>query len=457
MKIVVLGAGQVGGTLIENLVGEKHNITLVDTNEARLKDLKERIDIATVTGHASHPEVLHAAGAEDADMIIAVTDSDEINMIACQTAYSLFNTPTKIARIRSPEYSNYRELFSESNIPIDVFINPEELVTDYVKELIDHPGALQVLNFAEGKIKLVAVQPHYGGVLVGKKLSSLREQFPNLEARVAAIFRRDHLVPLTGSTVIEVGDEVFFIAASEDIEIIMQGLRRAVEPYKKIIIAGGGNIGVRVAEILEEDYQVKIIDHNEERCKYLAETLDKATVLLGNASEKELLISENIENTDVFCAVTNDDEVNIMASMQAKRLGVRQTMALITRTAYVDLIEGSGINIAISPQLASISSILAYLRRGDVANVHSLRRGAAEAIEAVAHGDKKTSKVVGRTLSEIKLPKCTTIGAIIREDKVIIPHHDTAIEPEDHVILFVADKKYTRDVEKLFQVAVTFF
>ena len=457
MKIVVLGAGQVGGTLVENLVGEKHNITRVDTNAIRLKDLKERIDIATVTGHASYPSVLRAAGAEDADMIIAVTDSDEINMIACQTAYSLFNTPTKIARIRSPEYFNYRELFDESHIPIDVFINPEELVTDYVKELIEHPGALQVLNFAKGKIKLVAVQPRYGGVLVGKKLASLREQFPNVEVRVAAIFRRDHLLPLTGSTVIEVGDEVFFIAASEDIQTIMQGLRRAIEPYKKVIVAGGGNIGVRVAETLEDKHQVKIIDHNEERCKYLAEHLNKTTVLLGNASEKELLISENIENTDVFCAVTNDDEVNIMACMQAKRLGVRQTMALITRTAYVDLIEGSGINIAISPQLASISTILAYLRRGDVVNVHSLRRGAAEAIEAIAHGDAKTSKAVGRTLSEIKLPKCTTIGAIIRDDKVIIPHHDTAIQPEDHVILFVADKKYIRDVEKLFQVAVTFF
>ncbi len=457
MKIVVLGAGQVGGTLVENLAGEKHNITLIDTNEHRLNDLKERIDIATITGHASHPSVLQAAGIADADMIIAVTDSDEINMIACRVAYSLFNTPTKIARIRSPEYFNCPELFSETSIPIDVFINPEELVTGYIKELIEHPGALQVLNFAENKIKLVAVQPHYGGVLVGKKLASLREQFPGVEARVAAIFRRDHLVPLTGDTVIEIGDEVFFIAASKDIETIMHGVRRAIEPYKKIILAGGGNIGFRTAQTLENNYQVKIIDHNETRCKYLAEHLDKTTVLLGNASEKELLISENIESTDVFCAVTNDDEVNIMACMQAKRLGVRQTMALITRTAYVDLIEGSGINIAISPQLASISSILAYLRRGDVVNVHSLRRGAAEAIEAIAHGDKKTSKVVGRTLSEIKLPKATTIGAIIREDKVIIPHHDTEIASEDHVILFVADKKYTHDVEKLFQVAVTFF
>jgi trk system potassium uptake protein TrkA len=456
MKIVILGAGQVGGTLVENLVGEKHDITLVDRNAARLKELKERIDIGTVTGHAAYPSVLRAAGADGADMIIAVTDSDEINMIACQAAYSLFHTPTKIARIRSPEYFNCKELFGENKIHIDVFINPEKLVTNYVKELIAHPGALQVLSFADGLVKLVAVQPHYGGFLVGKKLASLPEHFPDVELRVAAIFRQDHLVELSGDTVIKVGDEVFFIAASEDIAPIMHGLRRVIEPYKKIMLVGGGNIGSRIAKALEDDYQVKVIDHNPEQCQYLAEYLNKATVLLGSASDKELLVNENIENTDVFCAVTNDDEANIMACMQAKRLGVRQTMALITRTAYVDLIEGSGINIALSPQQASISSILAYLRRGDVVNVHSLRRGAAEAIEAVAHGDKKTSKVVGRTLAEIKLPKFTTIGAIVRNSKVIIPHHDTIIESEDHVILFLANKKYISDVEKLFQVAVTF-
>ncbi len=456
MKIVILGAGQVGGTLVENLVGEKHDITLVDRDAARLKELKERIDIATVAGHAAYPNVLREAGADDADMIIAVTDSDEINMIACQAAYSLFHTPTKIARIRSPEYFNCKELFGENKIHIDVFINPEKLVTNYVKELIAHPGALQVLSFADGLVKLVAVQPHYGGFLVGKKLSSLQEQFPDVELRIAAIFRQDHLVELSGDTVIKVGDEVFFIAASEDITPIMHGLRRVIEPYKKIMVVGGGNIGSRIAKALEDGYQVKVIDHNPEHCQYLAEYLNKATVLLGNASDKELLINENIEHTDVFCAMTNDDEANIMACMQAKRLGVRQTMALITRTAYVDLIEGSGINIALSPQQASISSILAYLRRGDVVNVHSLRRGAAEAIEAIAHGDKKTSKVVGRTLAEIKLPKFTTIGAIVRDSKVIIPHHDTTIESADHVILFVANKKYISDVEKLFQVAVTF-
>lgn len=456
MKIIILGAGQVGGTLAESLVNEKHDISIVDSDASKLKELKERLDVGIVTGHAAHPSVLRTAGAADADMLIAVTDSDETNMVACQVAFALFHTPTKIARIRSPEYINCKELFGEKSIPIDVFINPENLITNYVKELIEYPGSLQVLNFADNLVKLVAVQPHYGGILVGKKLSALHEQFPKVEMRVAAIFRGDSLIPLTGSTVIEIGDEVFFIAASNAIKTIMQALRRVVEPYKKIMIVGGGNIGSRLAAALEDDYQVKVIDHTPDRCQYLSEYLNKATVLLGDAADKQLLISENIEAVDVFCAVTNDDEANIMACMQAKQLGVRQTMALITRTGYVDLIEGSGINIALSPQYASISGILTHLRRGDIVNVHSLRRGAAEAIEAIAHGDQHSSKVIGRTLAEIKLPKCTTIGAIVRASKVIIPHHDTTIEPEDHVILFVADKKYIRDVEKLFQVAATF-
>ena len=376
-------------------------------------------------------------------------------MVACQIAFSLFRTPTKIARIRSPEYFNCEKIFGENNLHIDVFINPEDLLTDYVKELIEHPGALQVLNFADNLVKLVAIQPRYGGILVGKKLSSLREELP-LPMRIAAIFRENSLIELTGSTIIEVGDVVFFIAQTKDTKPIMHALRRVIHPYKKIVIGGGGNVGAKIAIALEAEHQVKIIEKKQDRCQYLSETLNKATVLLGNATNKELLISENIEETDVFCAVTNDDEANIMACMQAKRFGVKQTMALINRTAYIDLIEGSGINIALSPQHASISKILRYLRHGDIVSVHSLRHGAAEAIEAIAHGDKQSSKVIGLSLSEINLPKCTTIGAIVRNTEVIIPHHDTTIEAGDHVILFVANKKYIRNVERLFQVSATF-
>lgn len=456
MKIVILGAGQVGGSLAENLVTENHEITLVDIDEERLAELQNRLDLNTVVGRCSYPNVLRQAGVDDADMVIAVTDNDESNMVACQVAYSLFNVPTKIARIRSPHYFIRKELFGRDDLPIDVFISPEQLVTNYVQQLIMHPGALQVLDFADGKVKLVAVKPYYGGPLLGKSLAKLREYLGGIEARVAAIFRNDRSIPLDGSTVIEVGDEVFFITASENAYIIMSALRRVEEPYKRIMIAGGGNIGLRLAEALEKKYQVKLIDHNRKRCVCLAESLKNTVVLCGGCSDKELLINENIEQVDVFVAVTNDDEDNIISCLQAKRLGAKQVMALITRTAYVDLIEGGPINIAISPQQATVGTILKYMRRGDIVNVHSLRRGAAEAIEAIAHGDKKTSKVVGRDLRQIKLPKDTTIGAIVRNEEVIIPHHDTVIQSKDHVILFVANKKHIRNVEKLFQVSAGF-
>jgi len=457
MKIIILGAGQVGTSLAENLVQENHDITIVDTNEGHLNELQEKFDLRTVCGRASYPGVLEEAGGRDAEMIIAVTDDDEVNMVACQVAYSLFKTPKKIARLRSQEYFLRDELFGSDDLPIDVFISPEQLVTGYMQQLIIHPGALQVLDFANGKVKLVAVKPYYGGPLLGKSIMKLREYLPDVDTRVAAIFRNDRSIPLDGSTEIEIGDEVFFITASENTHTIMAALRPAEEPYKRIMIAGGGNIGGRLAEVLEDDYHVKIIDHNRATCKKLSERLNSVTVLCGDCCDKELLINENIEHVDVFCAITNDDEDNIIACLQAKRLGAKQVMALITRTAYVDLIEGGVINIAISPQLTTVGSILTHIRQGDVVNVHSLRRGAAEAIEAVAHGDRSTSKVVGRTLMEIKLPKGTTIGAIVREDEVIIPHRDTAIAPEDHVILFVSDKKHIKDVERLFQVSPSFF
>jgi trk system potassium uptake protein len=457
MKIIILGAGQVGGTLAEHLAREENDITLVDIHPERLKELQTRLDIRTITGSAAYPNILQQAGAESADMLIAVTCSDEVNLVACQIAYQLFRTPTKIARIRSQQYLNHQELLFESGIfSVDVAISPEQLVTDSIKRLIEYPGALQVLDFAEGRVQLVAIRPYFGGPLVGKNLQDIHAYFPDLQAKVAAIYRANRSIPLNNDTFIEIGDEVFFIAPHHQIREVMSALRRLDNPYKRIIIAGGGNIGFRLAKALENDYQVKLIDHNAKRTMHIAEALHKATVLLGDATDRELLLSEDIDNADVFCALTNDEEVNIMSSMQAKRLGVRHVMALITRAAYVDLIEGGDIDTAISPQHATIGRILAYIRRGDIVNVHSLRRGAAEAIEIIAHGDKDTSKVIGRKISEIKLPKETTIGAIVRDHKVIIPDEETILETEDHVILFLVDKHYLKDVEYLFQVNVTF-
>jgi trk system potassium uptake protein TrkA len=458
MKIVILGAGQVGGSVAHILASEANDVTVVDANAERLQILQDRLDIRTVAGHASHPSVLEQAGMADADMLIALTDNDEVNMVACQIAYTLFNTPQRIARVRSGGYFSYKDqLLNDQALPIDVLISPEQLVTDYIQRIIEHPGALQVLDFAEGQVRLMGVRAYEGSSLVGQALRVLPDRMPGIETRVAAIFRQGRPIMPEGNTLIEADDEVFFIAARKNARAIVGELRKLDRMVKRLIIAGGGHIGARLAQGLEDRFQVKVIEHNPVTARRLSEQLSRAIVLQGDAADENLLRQENIENMDVFCAVTNDDEANILSAMLAKRMGAHKVMALINRVSYVDLVESSGIiDVAISPQQATIGSLLTHVRRGHVAKVHSLRRGAAEAIEAVAHGDYKTSKVVGRRLDEIRLPPGTTIGAVAREDEVIICHHDTMIQADDHVILFLIDKKRVPEVERLFTPAPTF-
>ena len=456
MKIIVLGAGQVGSTVAENLSSEANDITIVDQDAERLRNLQDHLDVRTVTGNASHPGVLARAGAKDADLILAVTSSDETNMVACQVAYTLFQTPTKIARVRAAEYLEHPTLFCPEALPVDVRISPEQLVTDYIQRLIETPGALQVLDFANGKVRLVAVRAYHGGPLVGHALRELPSHMPAIDTRVAAIFRRGSAIVPEGSTVIEVDDEVFFVAAAEHIGSVMGELRRRDRAVRRIILAGGGNIGRRLSRALEPRYHVKLVENDLGRAQRLSEHLDRTIVLNGDATDEELLREENIDGTDVFCAVTNDDQSNILSAMLAKQMGARKVMALINRGAYVDLVQSGLVDIAISPQQTTISGLLAHVRRGDVVAVHSLRRGAAEAIEAVAHGDRRTSRVVGRSVEELKLPPGTTIDAIVRGERVIIAHHDTRIEAGDHVILFLIDKKRISEVERLFQVGITF-
>jgi len=457
MKIIILGANKVGAALAESLAKEANDITVVDPNAITLRELKDRLDIATVEGQVSFPDVLERAGARDADMLIAITESDEVNLVACQIAYSMFRTPKKICRLRSNSYVEAEGLFCPEAIPIDFIISPEQEVSQYVKSLIDLPGSLQVMDFANGVAQLVAVKATHGGLLINKEISTLREHMPNVDARVAAIFRRNQAIKPEGCTIIQEGDEVFFIAAKENIRMVMNELRKEDKPYKKIMIAGGGNIGERLAASLESSYQTKIIEMDYERCKDLTEKLKSTTVLNGDASDQDMMLGENIEDTDVFLALTNNDDANIMSSLLAKRMGAAKVMTLITNPAYVDLIQSGEIDIAISPQQVTLSSLLTHIRRGDVVTVYSLRRGAAEAMEAIAHGDKNTSKVVGKKIEDINLPTGTTIGAIVRDDKVFIAHDDVVIETDDHVILFLVDKSHISDIERLFQVGLTFF
>lgn len=458
MKIIILGAGQVGGTLAEHLADEQNDITVVDSQSATLRALQERLDIQTVLGDASHPTTLLNAGAEDADLLIAVTNSDEINMVACQVAYTLYRTPTKISRIRSADYlARASELFRPEAIPVDVIIGPEQLVTNNIEQLIANPGSLQVLDFADGRIQLVGVKAVTGGPIVGRQLQEIRQHMPKIDTRVAAIFRQNHppIIP-EGDTVVEPNDEVFFIAARENIRAVTSELRRIDEPYRRVMIAGGGNIGATLAGRLESNYQVKVLELSYDRCRTLSEILEETIVLNGSANEPSLLLQENIENTDVFCALTNNDESNIMMSMLAKRLGAKKVITLITNSAYADLV-GEEIDIAISPQQITIGSLLTHVRRGDISNVHSLRRGAAEAIELTALGDKNSSKVVGRRLDEIELPNGVTVGAILRGSTVIIAHGHVMVERGDHVILFLTDRNRIAEVERLFAVGFGFF
>ena len=457
MKILILGAGQVGRSVAESLTHEDNDVTIIDTNAAALRDLREHLDVRVEVGQASYPRVLERAGIDDADMLIAVTNSDEINMMACQVAHTLYHTPTKIARIRSSHYLDHPELFNANAVPIDVLISPEQLVTEHIFRLISHPGALQVLNFAEGKIQMVGVKALQGGPLIGHQLREMREHMPGLKARVAAMFRRGKPLMPKDNTVVEVDDELFFIASPKHIRIIISELRKLDKPYKRIMIAGGGNIGNRLARLLEESrYQVKVIEKNYERASKLAERLDKTIVLEGDVADESLLLEENVENTDVFIAVTNDDEANILSSMLAKRLGAKRVMSLINRPSYVDLVESS-IDLAISPQQITLGALLTHIRRGDIVAVHALRRGSAEAIEIIVHGDSKTSRIVGRRLAEINLPPGTTICALVRREEVLMADENLLIQADDHVIVFVTDKRYVPAVEKLFQVGIQYF
>ena len=457
MKILILGAGQVGSSAAYHLSREEANeVTVVDMRPDVLRELQDRLDIRTVVGHAAYPDVLERAGASDADIVVALTDTDETNMIACQIAYTSFRTPTKIARIRAAEYMNAHKLFTQDAIPIDVRISPEQLVCSYIEQLILYPGSSQVLDFADGRVRLVGAKADREGLLVGQRIATLKDHIPNTEGRIAAIYRDGKAMLPTGDTVIQEGDEVFFIADRKDIRVFMSEMRRLEDPVRRVVIAGGGNIGLRLALALEQTNQVKLIERDPIRARRISEQLNKAIVLVGDAADEELLLEENIDNVDVFCALTNSEESNILSSMLAKRLGAHKVMALINRASYVDLVESGSIDIAISPQQVTIGSLLAHVRRGDVVKVHSLRRGAAEAMEAIAHGDKDSSKVVGREIAEIELPKGTAIVAVVRGDKVIIAHHDTVIETDDHIILFMTDRRKIEHLESLFQVDVSF-
>ena len=475
MNIIILGAGRVGESVAESLVSEKNDITVIDTSPQRLRELQERLDLRGVAGNGIQPSVLEAAGARDADMLIACASADETNLVACKVAHDIFSIPTRIARVRSPEFARGSKLMGTEGFAVDEIICPEESVTRTIGKLIEYPEALQVLEFAGGAVSLIAVRAVTGGPMVRHIISELPQLVPQVEMRFVAIYRKDdngadQRVVCDGTTRIEPGDEVFVLAATRDIRRVLECLRTRDEPVRRVMIAGGGRVGLRLARMIQNDCRLKLIEPNLTRCEYLTTQLDShVLVLQGDSTDEDLLEREQVQDVDLFIALTNDDEDNIMSCLLAKRMGAKRVLALINRRAYADLVQGTQIDIALSPSQTVIGELLAYVRRGDVEAVYSLRRGAAEALEAVARGDRKTSRVVGRRIDEITLPRGAQIGAIVRggeasegDDEapnprqVIIPHHDTVIERDDHVIVFVPRKRQVREVEKLFQVGATF-
>ena len=465
MNIIIIGAGRVGESVAESLVSEKNDITVVDTDPQRLHMLQDRIDLRGVPGNGVQPSVLREAGIEDCDMLIACAPQDETNLVVCKIAHDVFNVPTTIARLRSPELIEAQALLSkESGFAVDEVICPEQSVTAYIRKLIEYPEALQVLEFAGGVVSLIAVRAVAGGPLVKHALSEIPQLVPDTAMRIVAIYRGHERLPAEGATRIEPDDEVFVLAATKDIRRVLGALRQMDRPVRRVMIAGGGKVGLRLAREIHAKHELKIIESDRRRCDYLATQLpSNVLVLNADSTDEELMESENVHEMDLFLAITSDDEDNIMSCLLAKRLGARRVLALINRRAYADLVQGTAIDIAISPAQAVIGELLAFVRRGDVEAVHSLRRGASEALEAVARGDRRTSRVVGRRIEELPLPRGAEIGAIVRggddggEPEVIMPHHDTVIQANDHVIVFMPRKRMVREVEKLFQVGATFF
>jgi len=452
MNILILGAGQVGSTTAAQLAKEdNNNVTVVDINHEKLDKLASKSDLRVIEGSAAYPDTLKAAGADSADILIAVTSSDEVNMVACQVASSLFNTQTKIARIRASAYTDKPEMFSENDIPVDFAISPEDLITDYIVEVIQHPGAFQVLDFAGGRIRMVGVKTKQHGFLVDNPIRYLHDHLGNEKVRIAAIYREGLMIAPEGDTIIRKGDEVYFIAAPEDIDHMITEFSQDQEQASNIVIAGGGKIGLKLASRLEDTNNVKLIEKSTARAKILAEILDSTIVLKGDSSDDALLREENIDNNDVFVATTNAEETNILSAMVAKKMGSKKVMALINKDSFSGLMETDSIDIAISAEQITVSSLLSHIRKGDVVKVHSLKRGGAEALEAIAH-DHENSRVVGKMVGDIDLPEGASITAIVsNEGDIKTVHHSTFVEADDHVVVFIDNRDTITEIETIFE------
>jgi trk system potassium uptake protein TrkA len=458
MKVVVCGAGQVGYNIAKHLASEHNDVTVIDQERSLIQRVNDSLDVRGMVGFASHPDMLEAAGAEEADMVIAVTFADEVNMVACQIAHSIFNVPTKIARVRHQSYLNpaWRDLFSRDNMPIDVIISPEVEVARAVKRRLDVPGAFDVIPFAGDKIRVIGVICEPECPVVDTPLKQLTELFPDLNIVVSGIHRGDRLIVPTGDDQMLVGDQVYFVADNDHVTRALTVFGHEETEARRIIIVGGGNIGLDLARRIEAEdpnVRLKMIELARDRAEIVADAVHRSVVINGDALDSEILREANVQATETIVAVTDDDEVNILASLLAKRNGCQRAVTLINNASYGPLIASLGIDAAVNPRATTVSTILQHVRRGRIRGVHSLRDGVAEVIEAEA---LETSSVVGVPLRDVDMPTGVIVGAVVRGEQVIIPRGDTVIEVGDRVVV-MALAEMVRKVEKMFSVQINFF
>jgi len=458
MRVIICGAGQVGYGIAERLAAEKNDVSIIDTAPELIQAVRDQLDVRGFVGHGSHPEVLEAAGAQNADMIIAVTLFDEVNIVACEVAHALFNVPMKVARIRSQSYlqPHYQDLFSREHLPIDVIISPELEVGEMVLRRITLPGAVDVVRFAENHIIMVAIECLEDCPVINTPLAQLSELFPDLPSTVVGVTRNGRLFIPHSADQLVAGDLAYVVTTKEQVRRTLGLFGHDEQEATRIVIAGGGNIGLFVARTLEQRQsrtKIKIIEANRDRAVKVADVLRRTVVLNGSALDQKLLMEADIQDADLMVALTNNDQVNILSSVMAKRLGCKGNLALINNPAYHDLTKPLGIDAHVNPSAVTISRVLQHVRRGRIRQVHSIQRGAAEIIEAEA---LETSPLVGTLLRDLELPDGMRIGAIYRDGHVVKPSGSVKIKPRDRVVIFALDKA-VKQVEQMFRVSLEFF
>lgn len=444
MRVIIVGAGEVGYQISKFLALEHIDVVVIDKDKEKLKRISEELDVAVIEAEGGDPSALKEAEADKADIILAVTNSDETNMIACLLAKAMFKIPRKIARIRNPDYFFNKELLSKNNLDIDPAINPELEVAKAITRLLEIPFATEVEDFENGLVKVIGFKVPEKISIVGKPLKELKLTI-NKKFIIGIIEREDKVLVPSGEDTIKPNDIIYMPIRKIDIADTVSILEVFTKPSKKVMIVGGGRIGYYIASGMEHKADIKIIEKNEERCKYLSKYLGKSLILHGDGTDQKLLLEENISDMDAFVAVSNNEELNIMASLLAKKLGAKKVISIVNRTDYIPLAHSLGIQAVLSPRLITASTILRYVRKGDILSLTAIAEDKAEIME-VRVG--KMSSLIGKILKDAKLPKASIIGAIIRGDTIIIPSGKDIIQENDKLIIFTL-RESIKDIEKI--------